>query len=217
MEVVAGDQGLVDAVTGHIEKHFGPVERVLHEIVSTYVHVDLHVVMPTKERPVITVVTSGMSERAMPGDLYAELMLILPPTWPTDDPAFETDEAYWPFRLLKQLARLPHEYQTRLWKGDTVPNGDPPRPYARDTKLCGALIAPMVLPRDEGADSFVYDGHEIALLSVWPLHADEMQVKLDQGLDRFYDLLDEAELTEILDPRRPSAVPRRRRRGLFRR
>ena len=142
-ELAEGDQGLIDAVSDHVRKHFGEPESVLHEIISTYVHVDLHVVMPTEERPVITVVTSGMSERPMPGDVYAELMLVLPPTWPTQgDPAFETEEGYWPYRLLKTLARLPHEFQTRLWLGDTVPNGDPPERYARNTKLCGALIAP---------------------------------------------------------------------------
>jgi len=50
-----------------------------------------------------------------------------------------------------------------LWSGHTVPNGDPPEPYAPNTKLCGALIAPPV--------------------AVWPLHADEMELKLDKGLE----------------------------------
>ena len=112
-------------------------------------HIDLHIVMPTEERPAITVVTSGMSERPMrspAGDLYAELMLVLPPTWPTpDDPDFESPSGYWPYRLLKELARLPHEYDTLLWTGHTVPNGDPPQPYGPNTKLCGALIAPMLI------------------------------------------------------------------------
>jgi hypothetical protein len=210
-ELAEGDQGLINAVSDHIEKHFGEPERVLHEIVSTYVHVDLHVVMPTEERPVITVVTSGMSERPMAGDVYAELMLVLPPTWPTQgDPAFETEEGYWPYRLLKTLARLPHEFQTRLWLGDTVPNGDPPQPYARNTKLCGALIAPMVMEQHAAAKVFEYDGREIHLFSVWPLHADEMRLKLDDGLDRLYDLLDEARIIEIVHADRASVVPRRR-------
>jgi Suppressor of fused protein (SUFU) len=210
-EVVAGDQGLINAVGDHIAKHFGEPDRVLHEIVSPYVHVDLHVVMPTDERPVITVVTSGMSERPMPGGLYAELMLVLPPTWPTQgDPAFETDEGYWPYQLLKTLARLPHEFQTRLWVGDTVPNGDPPQRYARNTKLCGALIAPMVMQQHEAAKVFEYDGRQINLFSVWPLHADEMRVKLDHGLDRLHELLDEARIMEILHADRSSVVPRRR-------
>jgi hypothetical protein len=218
VEWTAGDEGLVGAIDAHVEKHFGKVDRVLHEIVSAYVHVDLHVVMPTTQRPAITVVSSGMSERPMPGDRYAELMLVLPPTWPMEgDPAFETDEAYWPFRLLKQLARLPHEFQTRLWLGHTVPNGDPPQPYAPNTDFCGALIAPMVMHDHDGAETLEYGGRTINLFAVMPLHADEMQLKLDQGVDRLLDLLDEAEIVEAMEPNRPSVVPARRRRGFFRR
>src|SRR3954447_23620840 len=109
-EIVAGDQGLIDAVTRHVETCFGEIDVVLHEIVSPHAHIDLHVVAPTSERPVYTVVTSGMAERAMPGDVYAELMLVLPPTWAKyGEPEFEQEEHYWPFRLLKTLARLPHE------------------------------------------------------------------------------------------------------------
>lgn len=217
--LAAGDAGLVSAVSDHVEKHFGPIGHVLHELVSPYAHIDLHVVEPRPERPIYTVVTSGMAERPMLGGVYAELMLALPPTWPKHgDPEFEAEEAYWPFRLLKTLARLPHEYETRLWEGDTVPNFDPPEPYAPNTKLCGALIGPMVLPDQEGAEVFEYDGREIRLFAVWPLHKDEMQVKLDDGLDRLLDLMDEARLLEIVDPDRPSVVPRRglrmfRRRG----
>src|SRR6478736_6629065 len=113
IEVAHGDPELVAAIDAHITEHFGPVENVFHEIISPYVHIDLHIVMPTEERPAITVVTSGMSERPMrspAGDLYAELMLVLPSTWPTpDDPDFESPSGYWPYRLLKELARLPHE------------------------------------------------------------------------------------------------------------
>jgi len=69
----------------------------------------------------------------------------------------------------------------------------------------------------EGAETLEYDGHEIDLFAVWPLHADEMQVKLDEGLDRRLDLLDDASIIEIVDPDRPSVVPRRRRRAFFRR
>jgi hypothetical protein len=208
-ELSEGDQGLIDAVGAHVERHFGEPE-VFHEIVSPYVHLDLYVVAPTDERPVFTVVTCGMAERPMPGGVYSELMLILPPSWPAmGDPAFESDEGFWPFRLLKTLGRLPHEYGTRLWLGDTVPNGDPPERYAPNTKLCGALIAPMVIA-DEGSHTIAYDGREIALHAVWPLHADEMRFKLEHGLDRLYDLLDEAELTEALLPDRPSVVKRRR-------
>jgi Suppressor of fused protein (SUFU) len=210
-----GDPRLVAAVDAHVTEHFGAPSTVWHELVSPYVHVDVHVVAPTAERPVYTLVTSGMSERPMADDRYAELTIVLPPTWPaTDGEEFRRPEGHWPYKLLQDLAQLPHEFNTTLWSGHTVPNGDPPEPYAPDTKLCGTLLTPPLIA-PEGFEMLRFEEREIQFLAVMPLHRDEMQLKLDKGLDALLDLLDEAELTEILDPERPSVVPRRRR--LFRR
>ena len=153
-----------------------------------------------------TLVTSGMSEQPMrspEGDRFAELMIVLPPTWP--------DAARWPYTLLQDLARLPHAYETLLWSGHTVPNGDPPEPYAPNTKLCGALIALPVFPGLEGFKTLELGDRTIHFFAVYPLHADEMKLKLDKGLEALYDLLDDANLTEILDRDRPSVAPPRRR------
>ncbi|MDG4772986.1 hypothetical protein [Solwaraspora sp. WMMD792] len=40
------------------------------------------------------------------------------------------------------MARLPHEYST--WIGDwhSVPNGDPPQPYAAGTPFAGVVVTP---------------------------------------------------------------------------
>ena len=209
-----GDADLIAAVGDHVTEHFGEPARTWHEIVSAYVHVDVHVVEPTDDRPVYTLVTSGMAEKPMAGpegDAYAELMIVLPPTSPgVEDAAFQTPAGHWPYTLLRDLARLPHEFETWLWSGHTVPNGDPAEPYAPNTELCGALIAPPVIAPD-GAEKLVAGDREIQLFAVYPLHADEMQLKLDKGADALYDLFDAAALTEILDADRPSLVPRRRK------
>ena len=42
-----------------------------------------------------------------------------------------------------------------------------------------------------------------------------MRLKLDKGLDALFGALDDAQVTEVLHPDRPSAVTKRR--GLFRR
>ena len=60
----------------------------------------------------------------------AELMIALPAEWKLADSQLEDERWYWPIRNLKALARLPHEYETWLGFGHTVPNGDPPEPYA---------------------------------------------------------------------------------------
>jgi hypothetical protein len=161
----------------------------------------VHVVAPGGERPVYTLVTSGMSERPMAtpgaGDVYAELALVLPPFWPAPgSEEMRTPAGHWPYRLLQDLARLPHEFDTWLRNGHTVPNGDPPEPYAPGTRLCGALIAPALTLPEDFEELEVGERHE--------------------GVDRLYDLFDEAGVSEILDPERPSVVPKRRR-GLFRR
>jgi hypothetical protein len=213
-----GDPQLVAAVDAHVTEHFGAPSTVWHELISPYVHVDVHVVAPTAERPVFTLVTSGMSERPMSsssGDCYAELTIVLPPTWPSvDSDDFRRSQGYWPYELLQDLAQLPHEFDTLLWSGHTVPNGDPPAPYAPDTKLCGALLVPPLIAPD-GFETLRLGERVIQFLAVIPLHRDEMQLKLDKGLDKLFDRLDEAGVTEILDPERPSVVRGRRR--LFRR
>jgi hypothetical protein len=72
------------------------------------------------------------------------------------------------------------------------------------------LIAPPVIAPD-GFETLTIGSAEIHFFAVFPLHADEMELKLEQGADQLYELLDAAALTEILDPDRPSVVPRRRR------
>jgi hypothetical protein len=213
-----GDPALVEAVNQHVERYVGTPAQVWHEAVSPYVHVAVHVVEPSDDRPAYTLVTSGMSERPMAGpegDRYAELVMVLPPTWPgPDQPHFDAPEAHWPYKLLQDLARLPHEFATRLWSGHTVPNGDPPEPYASNTSLCGALLAPPLIHPD-GFARLAVGEREVCFFAVIPLHQDEMELKLDSGLDALYDLLDAARITEILNADRPSVIPRKRK--LFRR
>lgn len=108
---VSGD--FIEQISVHIETHLGPIEGVLHEI-------DIHVVKPTQKFPFIRLVTSGMSDLPMmtPEDpdipRYIELMMTLPADWKLDQASFNDETWYWPVRLLKSLARLPHKYQTWL-------------------------------------------------------------------------------------------------------
>jgi hypothetical protein len=211
----AGDPGLLDALTAHLERHVGPVAEVWHQRVSPWVHVDVLRVDPSPERPCYTLLTCGMSERPMtppeddPALRHAELTMVLPPDWPVTGPA-----GLWPFGLLQDLAQLPHRFDTWLWTGHTIPNGDPPEPYVPGTGLCGAILAPPVRAPDgfERADAA---GRAVTVHGVIALHAAEMAYKLDRGAEALFDRLDEAGVGEDLDPSRPSAVPEQRRRGLF--
>jgi len=211
-EIAAGDSENIDRISDHIERHIGPIAGVFHEIVSPLVHIDIHVVEPAPNRNHYTLVTSGMSDRPMntPAELpqcrYAELMLCLPPDWPMKREQWEDERNYWPIRLLKMLARLPHEYETWLGLMHTIPNGDPPQPYAAGTQLCGAILLPPVATGLDFHELIVGPEKSIAFYAIVPLHADEMELKLKKGAEALFDGFDEYNVSEILDPSRPSSL-----------
>jgi hypothetical protein len=222
-EISGGDPELIEAMSDHVERHLGLGEEVLHEAVSPAVHLDLLVSPATEEIPLV-VTTCGMAEKPMqvPEELadeaYAELCILLPHDWPLSHEAWEDERNWWPLRLLKTLARMPHEYGTWLWEGHTVPNGDPLEPYAEGTELCAALVmAPAGLPEEFWTLPHPRGG-TINVRMVVPLHADELQLKLDEGTDALYDRFVQSDFFEpIVDPARPSVVGGRRRKrfGLF--
>lgn len=114
-----------------------------HGLVSPSAHIDVPTVPPSADRPFRLLMSAGMSSRPMktpPGaeeHRYAEIVLALPHDWPLTREAFADERHHWPMRWIERLARRPHELDPWLWFGRTVPNGDPPRPFADDT--CGLL------------------------------------------------------------------------------
>lgn len=212
----AGDEDLIESISDHIERHLGPVESVFHEVVSPIVHVDLHWVAPSRTHPWHTLVTSGMSERPMnapegvSGCEYAELLVSLPATWPLTSEALEDESNYWPLRWLKLLARFPHEYQTWLWNGHTMPNGDPPEPFAPSTRLCSMMLAPPIHYPPEFFTLDAGPGRTVHFWSLMPIYIEEQELKLRKGADALLERLDQAGVTEVIDLNRPNVAPRRR-------
>ena len=82
-----GSDETIQLISNHIETHVGNIYKVFHEMVSDLVHIDLHWVKPTTERPFHVLVTSGMSDMPMTvpegfeGLRYAELCVLLPPNF----------------------------------------------------------------------------------------------------------------------------------------
>ena len=208
-----GDPALGAAIEAHIAEHYGPESTVWRHPISEQEGSPIHVriVQPTAERPAITAITVGMSERPMvAGDqeLSCELVLVFPPSW-----SFEREIDTWPLLALDQIAHFPHEYNAFLGPGHTIQNPCPWSPNG----FTGALIADQVLTPSESAEQMTDDGREIQFLGVWFLYQDELQLKLDEGVDRLWDLCVDAGITEAVHPERPSAAPPRKRRGPFRR
>lgn len=213
-EFAVGDPASLEAISAHIEHYVGPIEMVLHELVSDMIHLDLHWVKPTAERPVNTLVTSGMSDRAMSAPegaeqfRFSELVLNLPADWPMEQSAWEDEAYYWPMRLLKVLARFPHEFQTWLWVGQSVGGGENPEPYHSSTKQCAALLAPCISLPEEFMRLTLNDGRDIYFFTVLPLYQEELMYRLKRGTDALFELFERAGVGDVIDPTRDNVCKR---------
>ena len=215
-ELVTGDEQTIEAISDHITEFVGPIESVWHELISDLVHIDVHLVAPTRRHDFFTLVTSGMSDRPMQAPeghedkKYSELLICLPPDWKLSEKAFQKERWYWPIRWLKQLSRLPHEYDTWLWEHHTVPNGDPPEPFADNTDLCCAYLLRPALFDKEFRKLRINKRKTVYFHALVPLYEEEMNYKLKIGSDELLDRLDAADVTELLDIERPNVCKRRR-------
>lgn len=200
-----GDDANIERISDHIERHIGKIENVFHEIVSDLVHIDVHNVAPTEQRPYRTLVTSGMSDLPMqtPDGMdefrFAEVMICLPPDWPITKEAFEDYSNYWPIEWLKILARFPHEYETWLFEGHTIPNGDPPEPFADSTKMSGWLLYYPVLAPAEFRTLKIDQEKTIHFFAIYPLYEGEMNLKLRKGTEKLVERFAKATVTEVLE------------------
>jgi hypothetical protein len=205
----------LEQISAHIEQHLGNVETVFHELVSDTVHIDVHVVKADDDFPFWRLVTSGMSDLPMttPADTdvarYVELMVTLPGDWKLDQESLEDPSWYWPVRLVKYLARFPHKHATWLGWGHTVPNGDPAEPYAPNTRLSGAIILPSVSVPDEFNRLTIDAAKTIHFLAVVPLYEEEMNFKLRSGTDELLDKFADADVSDIIDPKRRNVCKKR--------
>ena len=212
-EMAIGDSENIDAISEHIGQWIGEPATVFHELISDKVHIDVHIVAPTEEQPYYTLVTSGMSDRAMAApeeysDLsYAELYVCLPPTWKMSEADWKAEENYWPIHALKFLARFPHQFDTWLWYGHTIPNGDPPEPLNPSTRFCGfVLLGPHLVP--EGFHELqISPKKTIRFFAVVPLYPEEMELKLRKGAEVIENALVAQGYSELIDVKRHSVAP----------
>ncbi|MGV8121572.1 MAG: suppressor of fused domain protein [Candidatus Xenobiia bacterium LiM19] len=207
----------LDKMTSHIARYIGPPDTVIHEIVSDIVHIDIHCVMPGKGRNFITLVTSGMSDKSMitPDEArefrYAELLTYLPPDWPLDRESNRREEFYWPVRLLKDLAKLPHLLETWFGLGHTIANGEPLEPFAANTRLCGSLLLDPIFEQKEFRHLTVSPEKTINYLLVFPIYREEMLTAINFGTDMLVERLEMKRISPILNTARKNVFRPRRR------
>ncbi len=204
----------LEAISAHIEKHVGPISNVWHEILSDLVHIDVHQIAPTADRPYWTLITSGMSDRPMTvpnGNedwRYAELMLCLPKEWRMEQADFKDERHYWPIRWLKILARFPHEYKTWLSWGHSMPNGDPAQPLHTSVTFDGIVLLRPQTVSSEFWTLRVRDDKLVQFLSVVPVYPGEMELKLREGTEALEQRLERSKISEIVNPARKDVSKR---------
>jgi predicted Zn finger-like uncharacterized protein len=211
----------MEQIALHIEQTIGVSPMIFHEKVSEGIKLDLFIVPPTNQPPSeehplgtnhFTVITAGLSAKpqAVPEDARSdisplqELMIALPGDWPGMKPdgtfdknVINDDKHWWPFAFLKMVARMPAEYETFLAPGVTIPNGEEAAPFADNTKF-GCMMAFMPMLSPNSAQLQIDDNTRIDFYALWPLYPEEMQLKLDKGLEPLLKKLMEAEVSELI-------------------
>ena len=201
----------MDTIEEHIDKYFGKVENVFHELVSPDIHVDICIIPPAEERDYYTLVTMGMGARRMnvPDELAeyklerAELAIALPANWKLDQESIKDEKWYWPIRLLKSLARLPIANDTWLGYGHTMDNEND---FAENTKLCAAILVAPQDVEDGGEVCTLPSGEDVNFYQVIPLYRDEMEYKIAHDADALLDKMNG--ISFVVNPTRQNAITR---------
>ncbi|MCA9284639.1 MAG: suppressor of fused domain protein [Phycisphaerales bacterium] len=204
-----GDPELVDAVSGFIDSTFGSGGSVFHEVASSLVHIDLWFVPPGRERPWITVLTSGMAEKPLPshpdfrGPSRVELVLALSADWPLDPAAWRQERNWWPMRMLKEICRYPHGCGMPVGVGHTL---EVPALSGNQFGFHAVLLVP---PKVFGGamPAFPLRGEQVCFLSPVPIFEDELHFARTAGSRELWNRLAARPIPELVGPR-PSVAKR---------
>jgi hypothetical protein len=177
-------------------RRFGPISKVIREQASPTGAIDIYVHPASKQRPFTTLVTSGMSDQAMPvpqgpNSPRAELILYVDRPHPTY------------INMLRHVAHLPHQHHTQLCYGSLISNGDPARPiFANSVLDCYLFMIPNVAADFQIQDALSIDGKPLQLLWVVPITCAERDFIAEHGMRGFCGLLDKNNHSMLLAPTR---------------
>ncbi len=191
----------------YVQENLGECKEVFHEIFSPDVHLDIMIVQPTDEDPYYKLVTMGMGSYPMkvPEELqkenleYAEMVLYLPKSWNMKS-ADEKD--YWPIRYMKILGRLPLDMDTWLGYGHTIHGNADMSPFAENTELNSFVLLNACNLLYEKMELDMSSGKKIRFYQMFPLYQEELDYKLENGLDALLDLFAEEDLLPVLNIKR---------------
>lgn len=199
------------ALREHLRARLGP-SRELPAPPGAPSAIALEVFEPEDESEPVTVMTLGASATAMPlppgvqQPARFELLLRLPRSWPLSSAATTLERRDgWPLHWLRAMAQLPARFGSWLGPGHTIPNGDPPRPFAEGTELASFVLLPPAC-LEEGEELVSTPDGPVLLLAALPIHAAELTLLLERGVAALIERLVAAGVDDVLELSRPSVA-----------
>jgi hypothetical protein len=184
------------------ESLFGKCDFVHHEMLPLVPHVDVYHFPPDGKRAFHTLVTAGMSDLPMnaPRQLGAAVRRAELVLYASEDRGEYRE-------LLRRLAHFPHDNDTWLHWGHTMPNGTPPQPLFDFTALDTLFFMPTILrPDAQLGERLAWECEPVNLVWCVPISTAECALKLERGEDALYDLFQERQHPFVFDPGRGSYV-----------
>jgi len=198
-------------IQAHVRRYAGRHESVFAGQLGDGGALDVLVVRQRRDRPWKLLVTAGLSDRPMqippeagPEHRFAELAFLLPPDWRLTRRALKSGRWYWPLRLLFDLADYVRSCGEWIWCHHSF--------QTRAATLDGSVAFNSVLLHhssilgDGFSDLFLPGGMQIHLLSLWPLHPDELEYRERAGSQTLLERLVRSGVTDLLDAGRPSVL-----------
>ena len=146
-------------------------------------------------------VTSGMSDLPMNAPEGAEEFRRVELIFYCSEPRQEFADT------MRFVAHFPHDQNTWIHMGHTIPNGTPPAPFWGSAVLDTVLLMPTIVTKDRRLpEELVLDGDRVEFLWVVPISAKECDLKLREGLDAILSLFGRHRHPHVFDPNRSSYV-----------
>ncbi|TWT53094.1 Suppressor of fused protein (SUFU) [Rubripirellula amarantea] len=178
-------------IAGEYRKRFGRCGQVF-----TDKRIDVHVYHANELRPVTTVVTSGLSQYALPtgrGVISSRRELVLY--------VEEFHEAH--AELLRCLSRAIVSDSTTWGYGTAIANREPARPIFKKSCLDHFLMmVPNIVSDFAIRNSVQIEGDPLHMVWVFPITIAERLYVESRGIQSFCGLLDQNQSKLTLDPRR---------------
>lgn len=176
-----------DVILKHVTNSFGSIKNSISEhIPGSRVAINIHIIPPSNNKNFITLVTTGMSDRPMDYSKedsvykYAELLLKLPLNWEIEKESMNDEKKSWPIAWFRKVAHIPHIYDGWIEEGVILPNGEPPQPFAENTKLSCMMVC---RPKESELSNTNIKQRNIRMYTLIPIYEEERNLALEKGYD----------------------------------